>query len=121
MCAGSHRGMRSSSLARAAAKRAAMALVTALFFIVLGCTRGPAPPAGRLGISLEDGRISAAVRTALLNDPELGLRAIAVEVRRGTVALSGVVRSTDEAERAERLVRAVDGVREVQSSLRIAP
>jgi hyperosmotically inducible periplasmic protein len=86
-----------------------------------GCTRGPAPPVGTVNLSLEDGRISAAVRTALLNDPALGLRPIAVEARTGVVVLSGAVRTAGEAERAQQLARDVPGVREVRSSLRIEP
>lgn len=76
---------------------------------------------GKVGISLEDGRISAAARSALLNDPELGLRAIAVAAQQGVLTLSGAVRSAGEAERALQIVRQVDGVRQVHSELRIEP
>jgi osmotically-inducible protein OsmY len=72
-------------------------------------------------VTLEDGRISAAVRTVLLNDPELGLRRITVEVRMGVVTLSGAVRTLEEVQRAERLARSVAGVRELKSVLRIEP
>ena len=96
-------------------------LVIAIVIGVTGCARGPAPPRGTVGVTLEDGRISAAVRTALLNDAQLGLRRIAVEARMGIVTLSGAVRTSDEVQRAVQLARSVVGVREVQSMLRIEP
>ena len=93
----------------------------AILIGISSCTRGAPPPRGTVGVTLEDGRISAAVRTALLNDPELGLRRITVEVRMGVVTLSGVVRTLEEVQRAERLARNVAGVRELKSVLRIEP
>ena len=72
-------------------------------------------------MTLEDGRLSAAVRTVLLNDPQLGLRKIAVETRLGVVTLTGSVSTQEEVERAQRLAASVAGVREVQSSLKIQP
>ena len=96
-------------------------LVLAILIGITGCTRGAPPPRGTVGVTLEDGRISAAVRTVLLNDPELGLRRIAVEARMGVVTLSGVVRTLEEVQRAERLARSVAGVRELKSVLRIEP
>ena len=96
-------------------------LVIAMVIAVSGCSRGAAPPRGTVGVTLEDGRLSAAVRTALLNDPELGVRKIAVETRVGVVTLTGSVRSQEEVERAQRLAASVTGVRDVQSSLKIQP
>jgi hyperosmotically inducible protein len=89
--------------------------------MLAGCAGGPRAPIGSVGMSLQDGRVSAAVRSALLNDPELGLRQIAIESRSGVVALTGRVRTQEEAQRAERLARGVVGVREVRAELRIEP
>ena len=96
-------------------------LVVAILIGLCGCARGAAPPRGTVGVTLEDGRLSAAVRTALLNDPQLGLRKIAVETRLGVVTLTGSVSTQEEVERAQRLAASVAGVREVQSSLKIQP
>lgn len=85
------------------------------------CARGPNARAGTLGISLDDGRIAAAVRTALLNDRDLGVREIAVDVRQGVVALSGQVRTPDEAQRAATVARSVPGVRDLTSSISVVP
>lgn len=57
--------------------------------------------------------------TALVNDPEIGARPIAVQVTRGVVRLSGRVRSQAEVARAIALARAVPGVTGVDSSIRV--
>ena len=93
--------------------------VVAVSLFVSACARGPAAPLGKLSLSLDDGRISAAARSALVNDPELGLREIGVAVHQGVVTLSGSVRSAEEAERALEIVRQADGVKQVRSELRI--
>jgi hyperosmotically inducible protein len=76
---------------------------------------------GSVGISLDDGRIAAAVRTALVNERDLGLRDIAVDVRQGVVFLSGEVRTLEEAQHAATVVRGVQGVRDLTSSLSVKP
>jgi BON domain len=99
--------------------------VWAVRYAVLGavmwqvCCGAASSPIGRLDISLEDARLSAAVRTALLNDRELGVRRISVESHNAIVTLSGTVLSVHEAERAVMLARSRDGVRDVKSDLRV--
>lgn len=80
-----------------------------------------AAPVGRVGISIDDARVVAAVRTAIVNDPELGLRQIAVESKDGVVTVSGGVGSSGEGDRLVQLARGVTGVRDVKSNLRIEP
>ena len=63
--------------------------------------------------------LAAAVRSALLADPDLGLRDIAVDVDRGVVSLSGVVRTADEVQRAATVAQRAAGVREVKSALKV--
>jgi hyperosmotically inducible periplasmic protein len=87
--------------------------------VLSACVRGPNPPRGTVGISLDDARIAASVRSAILNDPALGLRDIAVEVSRGVVVLSGTVSTEDEAQRAARAARGATGVRDVKSALKV--
>ena len=97
--------------------------VVTLFLLcaATACARGPSPRTGTVGISLDDGRIAAAVRTALLNDRDLGVREIAVDVKQGVVSLSGQVRTTDEAQRAATVARGVPGVRDLTSNLSVVP
>ena len=86
---------------------------------VPACAHGAAPPIGTVGISLDDARVAAAVRSALLADADLGLRDIAVDVDRGVVSLSGVVRTADEVQRAATVAQRVTGVRDVKSALKV--
>ena len=83
------------------------------------CAHGVEPPIGTVGISLDDARVSAAVRSALLADPDLGLRDIVVDVDRGVVTLSGVVHTADEVSRAATVAQRAAGVREVKSALKV--
>jgi hypothetical protein len=68
---------------------------------------------------IADARTAALVKTALVNDPDVGELAIEVRVIRGTAYLSGRVRSSDDADRALTLARAVPGVTGVQSTLQV--
>jgi hypothetical protein len=70
-------------------------------------------------VDVESARTTAQVMTALVNDPEIGTRPIDVRVFRGVVRLSGQVRSQAEVARAIALVRAVPGVTQVDSSIRV--
>lgn len=67
--------------------------------------------------ALEDAQVGVRVKTALVNDPQLGPRVIEVRVSRGLVILTGLVNSAEEAARAVELVRAVPGVADVRSQL----
>ena len=68
---------------------------------------------------VEDAQIGARVKTALVNDPEIGTRPIEVRVVGGIVRLTGQVESQAHIERAVFLSRAVQGVAGVVSELRI--
>jgi len=66
-----------------------------------------------------DAQTAVRVKTALVNDPELGEFPIEVRVARGVAALSGRVRSAAQVERAIALARAVQGVTRVQTNLQV--
>ena len=95
--------------------------------IVVGVSFGAAycsaatKPVGRIGISIDDARLAAAVRTAIVNDPALGLRDLVIEARGGTITLTGEVSSDEEVHRARALAEKTAGVSEVKSALRVAP
>jgi len=59
------------------------------------------------------------IRTALVNDPQLSLRGIEVRVTAGVAHLTGSVASNEEALRLVSLVRAIAGVRAVQSDVQV--
>ena len=72
-----------------------------------------------LETDLTDAAITARVKIALINDPEMTGSAIEVETLGGTVTLSGRVGSLSIVTRALRVARSVDGVTDVLSRLRI--
>jgi osmotically-inducible protein OsmY len=77
---------------------------------LVGC--GGSPTKSSTGEYFDDTVITSKVKTKLLTDPDVKGTAVDVEVFRGTVQLSGFVRSEQEREKAERLVRQVAGVQD---------
>lgn len=96
----------------ALAMRGAALLVGLVSVLVTGCAAAISP-------SFDDAELSMRVKTELLNDPELGPEAITVSVTGGVVRLGGRVATRDRIDRAERVTRNVDGVRDVRLSLEI--
>jgi hyperosmotically inducible protein len=92
------------------------ALAAVLAFALLSGACAPSVAA-----NTDDASITARVRTVLLNDTEIGARSIEVATSSGVVTISGVVRTPAEATRAVNLARQVEGVRDVQTSLQVAP
>jgi hyperosmotically inducible protein len=71
--------------------------------------------------TIDDATITARVKTALLNDPQVGATKIDVDTTNGIVTLSGTVKSQAEAARALELTRLAAGVKDVRSTLQVAP
>ena len=92
--------------------RSAVVMVVVCFLV--GC--GPTIQTG-----VADAQLTMRVKTAILNHAELGTQPIDVEVNGGIVLISGHVESADDIVQAERLVRAVDGVRDVDVALEVGP
>jgi hypothetical protein len=80
-----------------------------------GCGRAINP------LVIEDARLAARVKTALVNDDVVGVRAIEVVVQSGVARLSGSVTSDGERRRAIDLARSVDGIIDVRADLTIRP
>jgi hyperosmotically inducible protein len=74
-----------------------------------------------IGETIDDATITARVKTALLNDPEVGGLKIDVDTTLGVVTMSGIVKSRAEEQRAVQLARGIPGVREVRSTLVVEP
>ena len=90
-------------------------LLVALLLLSAAC--------GSKNISLEindDASITARVKTALLNDQQIGATKIDVTTVDRVVTISGLVKSKADEERAVQIVRGVVGVGEVRSALRMA-
>ncbi len=84
---------------------------------MLACAAGCGTAVNPMAIS--DAQTAARVKTALVNDPELGPRTIEVRVRLGVVQLSGQVATRAEADRAVLIAGSVQGVVSVQAALQI--
>lgn len=74
-----------------------------------------------VGETVDDATITTRVKTALLNDPDVGGLRIDVDTTVGVVTLSGVVKSQAEADRAIAVARRIDGVKDVKSTLQVNP
>jgi osmotically-inducible protein OsmY len=74
-----------------------------------------------VGETIDDTTITTRVKTAMLNDPAVGGLRIDVDTFKGTVTLSGRVKSEAERQQAIALARMVDGVTQVKDALQIIP
>lgn len=68
---------------------------------------------------VDDLTITARVKTALLNDPDVVAPRIDVETVKGVVTLSGRVASKQEEQKAIQVARSIGGVVDVKSTLQI--
>lgn len=71
------------------------------------------------GEYIDDTVLTSRVKATLLNDPLVSGLAVNVETYKGTVQLSGFVKSAEERNRAVALARAVKGVRQVRNDILI--
>jgi hyperosmotically inducible protein len=79
---------------------------------------GNAPEPDRsLGEHVDDSLITAAVKTRLLEDPQVKGLKIDVDTREGVVFLTGKVRSQAESDKAVEVARATEHVKDVKPNL----
>ena len=69
--------------------------------------------------SIEDALTAARVRTALVNDPQLGPRAIDVRVKAGVAHVNGGGFTEEEVARLQQILRGVAGVTGVEATVEI--
>jgi hyperosmotically inducible periplasmic protein len=99
--------------------RSAPHLITIVLILVLAVS-GFAGCAGKSSSGqFDDLTITARVKTALLNDPEVTAPRIDVETVKGVVTLSGRVASKQEEQKAIKVARSIAGVVDVRSTLQI--
>lgn len=77
-------------------------------------------PKPRIGSGGNDFFLFTQARGALNADAELKAANVTVEVKEGVVTLSGALASAAQKSKAEQLVRAVGGVRDVKNRLRVS-
>lgn len=71
------------------------------------------------GEYIDDTVLTSRVKGVLLNDPQVSGLSINVETFKGTVQLSGFVKTVSERNRAVQLTRSVKGVRQVRNDILI--
>jgi hyperosmotically inducible protein len=74
-----------------------------------------------VGATIDDATITTRVKTALLNDPDVGALRIDVDTVKGVVTLSGGVKSAAERDKALAIARKIGGVTDVKSTLQVQP
>ncbi len=84
---------------------------------VLGCA--PTPTREGTGEYIDDTVITTKVKAAIFNDPTLKATEINVETFKGTVQLSGFVKSQADISRASEVARSVKGVQSVKNDIRL--
>ena len=92
-------------------------VLTIVLASALGCA-STATTAGT-GEYVDDSVITTKVKTAIFNDSSLKVNEINVETFKGTVQLSGFVRSQADIDQAVRVARGVAGVKSVKNDMRI--
>jgi hyperosmotically inducible periplasmic protein len=90
-------------------------LIMVLF--LAACTTTPTDES--TGEYIDDAAITAQVKTALVQDPEVSGLAINVETFKGTVQLSGFANTERERQRAGALARSVEGVQSIQNAIQL--
>jgi osmotically-inducible protein OsmY len=91
--------------------------VVAMPFV--GCATGGGTKSVRINQTLDDATVQTRVKTAILNDPQVGGDQIDVASVNGVVTLSGVIKSPEHEARAADLARKVSGVKDVKTSLKV--
>jgi hyperosmotically inducible periplasmic protein len=92
---------------------AAMVMIATL---AVGCQALTGRTAGE---TVDDGTITASVKTKLAGDKLASLTRVDVDTTRGVVSLNGVVQSAEQRARVEELTRQVNGVKGVNNNLQV--
>lgn len=92
-------------------------LAFALTVMLAACAGNPQQES--TGEYIDDTVLTSRVKSLLLNDPNVSGLAINVETFKGTVQLSGFVKTVAERNRAVQLTRGVSGVRQVKNDILI--
>jgi osmotically-inducible protein OsmY len=94
--------------------RIASVLLLALALVVSACGKS-------ISETIDDGTVTARVKTAFINDPVVGAARIDVDTFKGVVTLSGRVNTKEEEAKAIALARSIRGVADVKSTLQVQP
>jgi osmotically-inducible protein OsmY len=109
-------GMQENSMMR---RNAAALIVAAMMStgLIAGCASTSTTQS--TGQAIDDGVVTAKVKTKLIEDPLTKAHQISVETFKGSVQLSGFVDSTQARNRALQLAKQVEGVKEVKDAMEV--
>ncbi len=93
-----------------------IAIVLMLASLVTGCRSMTGKSAGE---NIDDGTITASVKTKLVGDTASNLTRVNVDTNNATVYLNGTVESPEHKARAEQLAWQVKGVKSVVNNLQV--
>ena len=98
-------------------------LAASLAAVALLTTAGCAVSRGQetVGAYVDDASITTAVKARFVDNKDVDAASIHVETLNGTVMLSGFAKSETERASAERLARAVNGVKGVKNDINVRP
>jgi osmotically-inducible protein OsmY len=94
-----------------------LSIAAIITILELGCAGTPTQES--TGEYIDDAAISSKVKSELLISEDTSGTAITVETFKGTVQLSGFVKSAQEKRRAEEIARSVDGVKRVENRISV--
>jgi hyperosmotically inducible protein len=95
----------------------AIVFATALLCIATACSSTRTQKSA--GEVIDDGVMTAQIKSALIGDPVTKARDIDVTIFKGRVQLNGFVESNEERAQATRVARTVHGVTEVDNNLKL--
>ena len=99
------------------AKRLFAVFIAASVLFAAGC--GSTSSQSSTGEYIDDSTITTKVKTAIFNDSSLKVNEINVETFKGSVQLSGFVRSQADIDKAVQVARGVAGVKSVKNDMRL--
>lgn len=106
--------MKLRKLMMAAALGGGMILSTAVF-------ADEAPPNRGVGEYAADVLLTTRIKAAFIGEKDLSVMDISVQTTNGVVVLTGTVGSSAQAELAGRVAAGIDGVKQVDNRLKVAP
>lgn len=102
-------------------KKSIVKLLGSMFAAMALVACSSSPNERSAGEVFDDTSVLAKTKAALVNDPDIHGSSIDVDVLRGQVTLTGVVRSEAERKKVLETVWGIKGVRSVQTDLKVKP
>jgi len=100
-------------------KKIAACLATAVLIVGLATACSATGDSESTGQYIDSSVITAKVKAALIDDPDVNALQVEVETYKDRVLLSGFVDSEEERQKAAQVAASIDGVREVENNIEV--